>query len=232
MELGTIGVLGGMGPAATAHFMGRLVVLCAAEQDQDYPPCLAYSASHVPDRTRHLVGDGDDPTAELREAARILEAGGAGVIGIPCNTAHAYIESIRDAVEVPVLNMIELAAATIASLHPRADVGVLAATGTVQLGLYQAALESEGLGVVQPSPDQQVDVMAAIREVKAGGSGRDARLDQTIARLHDAGATVLVLGCTELPLAVDPASTGTPVIDATDVLARACLEWAGAKQRP
>ena len=74
--------------------------------------------------------------------------------------------------------------------------------------------------------------MAAIREVKAGGSGRDARLDQTISMLRDQGAGVLVLGCTELPLAVDPASTGIPVVDATDVLARACLEWAGADLRP
>jgi len=221
-----------MGPAATAHFLRRLVVLSAAEEDQDYPPCLVYSASHIPDRTRHLVGDGTDPTPELRKAARVLEAGGAGVIAIPCNTAHAYLAAIRESVEIPVLDMIDLAAQAIAEAHPRARVGVLAATGTVQLGLYQEKLAHNGLGVEQPDEAQQEQVMAAIRGVKAGGSGRDTRLDQTIAVLRDRGVEVLVLGCTELPLAVDPASTGIPVVDATEVLVRACLAWAGGTVRP
>lgn len=228
----TIGILGGMGPAATAHFMERLVVLCAAERDQDYPPTLAYSASHIPDRTTHLVDGGADPTSDLQAAASVLQAGGAGAIAIPCNTAHAYLTAIRAAVDVPVFDMIELAAAAIASTYPGAVVGVLAATGTVRLGLYQAALQANGLAVEQPDDDLQEEVMAAIREVKGGGSGRDRRLDHAIEVLRSRGAKVLVLGCTELPLAVDSASTAIPVVDATDVLARACLEWAGGRVRP
>ena len=228
----TIGVLGGMGPAATAHFLGRLVVLCAAETDQDYPPCLVYSASHVPDRTTHLVDGGEDPTPALRTAARVLEGGGAGVIAIPCNTAHAYLDEVQAAVAVPVLNMIDLAAAAIAASYPGARVGVLAATGTVRLGLYQAALEAHGLGVEQPEDSVQAEVMAAIRDVKGGGSGRDLRLDRAIEELRACGAEVLVLGCTELPLAVESSSTGMPVVDATDVLARRCLTWAGGTVRP
>ncbi len=228
----TIGILGGMGPAATAHFMERLVVLCAAERDQDYPPTLAYSASHIPDRTTHLVDGGADPTSDLQAAASVLQAGGAGAIAIPCNTAHAYLTAIRGAVDVPVFDMIELAAAAIASTHPGARVGVLAATGTVRLGLYQAALQANGLAVEQPDEDLQEEVMAAIRDIKGGGSGRDRRLDHAIEVLRSRGASVLVLGCTELPLAVDSASTAIPVVDATDVLARACLEWAGGMVRP
>lgn len=228
----TIGVLGGMGPAATAHFMERLVVLCAAERDQDYPPALAYSASHIPDRTTHLVDGGPDPTPDLQAAAKVLQAGGAGAIAIPCNTAHAYLTAIRSVVEVPVFDMIGLAAGTIAASFPGASVGVLAATGTVRLGLYQAALEAKGLAVEQPDDELQDEVMAAIRDVKGGGSGRDRRLDHAIEVLRGRGAEVLVLGCTELPLAVDPASTGIPVVDATDVLARTCLEWAGGSVRP
>jgi aspartate racemase len=230
--MNTIGVLGGMGPAATAHFLGRLVVLSSAAQDQDYPPCLVYSASHIPDRTTHLVGGGEDPTPALQAAARVLEAGGAGAIAMPCNTAHAYLDAVRTVVGVPVLDMIDLAAKVIAASHPGSTVGVLAATGTVRLGLYQAALQANGLEVVQPDEVLQDEVMEAIRDVKAGGSGRDRRLDGAIQILRDRGAEVLILGCTELPLAVDPASTGIPVVDATDVLARACLEWAGGSVRP
>jgi len=221
-----------MGPAATAHFMERLVALCAAERDQDYPPCLAYSASQIPDRTAHLVEGGDDPTPRLQAAAGVLQAGGAGVIAVPCNTAHAYLPAIRAAVEVPVFDMIELAADAIASSFPGVSVGVLAATGTVRLGLYQAALQVKGLAVEQPDDELQEGVMAAIRDVKGGGSGRDRRLDHAIEVLRNRGAEVLVLGCTELPLAVDSASTGVPVVDATDVLVRACLEWAGGTVRP
>ncbi len=228
----TIGVLGGMGPAATAHFMERLVVLCAAERDQDYPPCLAYSASQIPDRTTHLVDGGPDPTADLQAGARVLEAGGVGAIAIPCNTAHAYLEAIRAVVEVPVFDMVELAAVAVATAYPGSSVGVLAATGTVRLGLYQAALAANGLAVEQPDDELQAQVMAAIREIKGGGSGRDLRLDHAIEVLRKRGAQVLVLGCTELPLAVDSASTGIPVIDATEVLARSCLEWAGGAVRP
>jgi len=228
----TIGVLGGMGPAATAHFMERLVVLCAAERDQDYPPTLAYSASQIPDRTTHLVDGGADPTPALQAAARVLQEGGAGVIAIPCNTAHAYLAAIRAAVDVTVLDMIDLAASTIAASYPGATVGVLAATGTVRLGLYQEALRAKGQSVEQPDDELQEQVMAAIREVKGGGSGRDRRLDHAIEVLRGRGAEVLVLGCTELPLAVDSANTAIPVVDATDVLARACLEWAGGAVRP
>lgn len=228
----TIGVLGGMGPAATAHFMGRLVALCAASRDQDYPPCIVFSASQTPDRTTHLLEGGEDPTPALQTAARTLEQAGAGLIAIPCNSAHAYLDPIREAVSIPVLDMIDDAARTIARAHPGATVGVLGASATVRLGLYQAALDRHGLGVVQPEDALQADVMAAIRAVKGGGSGRDARLDHAIGVLKQQGATVLVLGCTELPLAVDPASTGVPVVDATDVLARACIEWAGGALRP
>lgn len=228
----TIGVLGGMGPAATAHFMERLVVLCAAERDQDYPPCLAYSASQIPDRTTHLVDGGADPTAQLEAAARVLQVGGAGAIAVPCNTAHAYLAAIRAAVDVPVLDMIDLAAGALANSYAGARVGVLAATGTVRLGLYQDALRARGLAVEQPDEELQEQVMGAIRDLKAGGSGRDRRLDHAIEVLRNRGAEVLVLGCTELPLAVDSASTAIPVVDATDVLARACLEWAGGTVRP
>ncbi len=109
---------------------------------------------------------------------------------------------------------------------------MLGATGTIRLGLYQEALTARGLGVEQPQDALQDDVMAAIRDVKGGGSGRDSRLDRAISVLRDRGATVLLLGCTELPLAVDPANTVIPVVDATDVLARACIEWAGGALRP
>lgn len=217
-----------MGPAATVDFFGRLVSMAGAGCDQDHPPCILYSASHVPDRTTHLIHGGEDPTEALQEAARVLERAGAALIAIPCNTAHAYLRAIQAAVDVPVLDMIKLAAeAVAASFAAGSGVGVLAATGTVEMGLYDRHLRDQGLTPVRPSRERQEDVMAAIRSIKAGARGRDARLEGAVAELIASGAQALVLGCTELPLAVHASDGPIPVVDATAVLARVALDSAG-----
>lgn len=223
----TIGVLGGMGPAATADFLGRLVSSCAAATDQEHPPTFVYSASHVPDRTAHLAGDGPDPTSDLQRAARVLEGAGADLIGIPCNTAHAYHQSIQDAVGIPVLDMIGLAVGAVeATLSAGGRVGILAATGTIHLRLYSKRLREAGLEPLLP--DDQESVMAAIRDVKGGRRGPDPRLEKSVEELQSAGAEAIILGCTELPLAVRAEDVSVTLVDAGGVLVRECLKQAGA----
>jgi len=229
-EVLTIGVLGGMGPAATLDFFDRLVHMVRAGGDQDYPPCLIFSASQIPDRTAHLTDGGPDPTTALQDAARVLERGGAGLITIPCNSAHAYLRPIREAVSIPVLDMIGLAAQRLAQdVCAGTGVGVLAATGTIRLGLYDRALSAIGLRVISPRPDTQEQVMAVVRSVKSGARGLDWRLVRAAEEYQQAGAEVIVLGCTELPLAVDPEAMPLPILDATEVLAETALRDAGAE---
>lgn len=224
----TIGVLGGMGPAATVDFFARLLALAVAERDQDHPPCLLYSATQIPDRTRHLTAGGIDPTPELERAARVLEQGGAGLIAIPCNSAHAYHGAIADAVSIPVLDMIELAAARVRqSVTAGTSVGILAASGTIKMGLYDQRLKAAGLVPLQLPEDVQGGVMEAIWAIKAGSRGPDFRLISAIDEFVERGAGVIVLGCTELPLAIDKSSATVPIVDSTEVLARAALELAG-----
>ena len=225
----TIGVLGGMGPAATAYFFQQLVNEIAAERDQAHPPCLIYNATQVPDRTAHLTGSGADPTSALQTASRVLEGAGADFIAIPCNSAHAYLSAIREAVNIDVLDMIGLTAARAAEALPSGGrVGVLAASGTLKLGLYDRALEAHGLATMRPLEPTQAEVMVAIRTVKAGGAGAEQRLAPAIDELVTAGAEMLIVGCTELPLIVDDTTVPVPVLDATEVLLREALVRSGA----
>ena len=217
--LRTIGVLGGMGPAATAYFFQQLVDWVAAERDQSHPPCLLYNATHVPDRTAHLTGDGPDPTFALQAATRVLELAGADFVAIPCNSAHAYLAAIRDAVTIEVLDMIGLTAARAASMLPSGGaVGVLAASGTINLSLYDSALEAHSLRALRPQVQAQEAVMAAIRAVKGGDAGAQGLLGHAIDELVAADAELLILGCTELPIIIDVDSMPLPTLDATEVL--------------
>ena len=226
----TIGVLGGMGPAAGIDFCTRLVAAHTAPRDQDHPPCILYSATQVPDRTAFLSGEGPDPAPALVAAARTLEAAGADFIAIPCNSAHAFLDAIRGAVDVPVLDMIALAAAAAAEIAVVPEVGLLAASGTVRAGLYDAPLRRHGLEPISPSDDQQQAVMAAIRQVKGGGGSApgvpDPLLVTAAKHLQELGAGCLIMGCTEVPLALATADCPIPAIDANQVLADTTLALA------
>ncbi len=232
----TIGVLGGMGPAAAADFYARIVAAHGALRDQDHPPCILYSATQVPDRTAFLLGEGADPTPELVAAASLLEAAGADFIAIPCNSAHAFLAAIREGVAIPVLDMIRLASHAVAEVMPRARrVGILAASGTVNAGLYEEPLRDDGLEPLYPTAEQQEHVMAAIRGVKAGAgpsmgavgpedaAGPDSGLVAVAAELGAQGADCLILGCTEVPLAMAVEDSPVVAIDGNQTLVEATL---------
>lgn len=233
----TIGVLGGMGPAAAADFYARIVAAHGALRDQDHPACILYSATQVPDRTAFLLGRGPDPTPELVAAAGLIEAAGADFIAIPCNSAHAFLTAIRQGISIPVLDMIRLAVAAVARVVPRARrIGVLATTGTVRAGLYDGPLREHGLKPVYPDGAAQESVMAAIKEVKAGGRagvveaaaapGSDARLVAAAQNLGDQGADCLIMACTEVPLALAVADSPLVALDGNQILVDTTLALA------
>ncbi|MFQ5742255.1 MAG: aspartate/glutamate racemase family protein [Acidobacteriota bacterium] len=229
----TIGVLGGMGPAAAADFYQRLVMTHGAQRDQDHPPCILFSATQIPDRTAHLLGEGPDPSSALAAAARVLESAGADLIAIPCNSAHAYLQVIRAAVAIPVLDMIAIAVAAVEKQRPGAGlVGLLAASGTVRLGLYDEPLRRAGYAVLKPEPKIQKQVMEAIRAVKGGGQGTDGRLVNAAVHLVELGAEALLLGCTEVPLGLDLSSCPVAAVDANQSLVEATLGLATGALQP
>lgn len=231
-----VGVVGGVGPAATVDFLAKIVANTPASCDQDHIKVIVEQNPQIPDRTRNLVAGGPDPTLALFHACRQLEAAGADLAAIPCNTAHAFVERIQPHLGIPIVNMI-FETVEYLRRHPArpGTVGLLATDGTVASRVYQDVAEPAGVRLVVPDPEHQARVMAAIyghRGVKAGFREGPCQDDLRAAMEHlvrDQGAEALVLGCTELPLLVAGADRHlvldrfVPVVDPTDILARRCV---------
>ncbi|WP_216902518.1 aspartate/glutamate racemase family protein [Nocardia alni] len=227
-----IGVLGGMGPAATVDFYAKLVAATPADVDQDHPKVVIWADPSIPDRTLALTAGGPDPTPWLLRGAEILRSAGATIIGIPCNTAHAFLPRIESRLGVPVVHMIDQAGCHLARMVPRVSrVGLLASTGTVQTGLYQDVLSRYGFTTVLPGAELQTGlVMPAIRAIKAGRAGPEVVGPLRVAAddLIAWGAQVVVAGCTEIPLVLRPDDVGCPFVDPAYLLARTLVEYARA----
>ncbi len=225
-----VGILGGMGPLATADLYRKIIELTPARRDQEHIPVVIYADPRVPDRTEALLHGGDDPVPWLVRGARALDALGADFIVVPCNTAHAFLDVVQPRVEPPILSMIDAAADEIRATWPDAEVvGLLATSGTISAELYQRALLERGIDVIVPDDDiQKRCVMAAIRAVKAGRPAGEATalLVEASVHLAERGADVLLAACTEIPVALQQEHVETPLLDATLALARAAVETA------
>lgn len=233
-----VGIVGGVGPAATVDFMDKLVRLTRAQRDQEHVRLLVEHNPQIPDRTAHILGRGPDPSIALYAACKRLEAGGAAMIAIPCNTAHAYLGDLQPHLSIPVISMPDVTMARIAERYPHCPpVGLLATSGTMSSGVYRRAAERAGLTLIVPDDAHQAQVMNAIyggKGVKAGFVDGECRADLLAAARHlaDRGAEVLILGCTELPLIVpgeDVLNLGgreVGLVDPTRELARRCVELA------
>lgn len=233
-----VGVVGGVGPAATVDFLGKMVRNTPASRDQDHIKLLVEQNPQIPDRTENLIGEGADPTISLYATCKKLEDGGADIIAIPCNTAHAFVDRIQPHLGIPIVNMLTVTVSYLRDAFPGLkDVGVLATSGTIESGVYKRALESAGLNAVVPVPALQARVMDAIygeSGVKAGFT--TGRCQQDIAAAVDGliqqGIEVIILGCTELPILLTSGehtgSNGARVhlVDPTEVLARWCVAYA------
>ena len=223
-----IGVLGGMGPAATLDFIAKLVRLTPAERDQDHVPLVVVSDPRVPDRVGPILrGEGESPLAAMQAGVRRLERAGALCVAIPCHTAHAWYEPLAAATPLPILHIVD---ATLAELErlavPRRPLGLLATAATLRAGLYQERLAAAGHPALLPSDEvMAAAVLPAIMLVKRDRAAEAAPLLQrAVEHLRTAGADRVLLACTELPLAL-AAAPHPACIDATEALARSCLAW-------
>lgn len=229
-ERTVVGILGGMGPAATGDLYLKIISETPADIDQDHIPVVIYADPRVPDRTEALLHDGPDPVPWLVRGARRLEVLGASFIVIPCNTAHAFLDQIEQEIDTPILSMLETAAEAIASGYPGVRrVGLLATTGTIRSGIYQEALNRHGIEVVVPD-DELLEhcVMPAIRAVKANNLHKSvrSRLVEAADYLEQRGAHAVLAACTEIPVVLSAEDVCLPLIDATAELAKATVREA------
>ena len=227
-----LGVLGGMGPLASAQFMLRLTLLTPASRDQDHIPAILWSDPRVPDRGAARAGTGPDPLPALMRGIDGLRAAGCGAIAIPCNTAHGWFEPmIRDA-GLPILHIVDAAATDLRRLGiARGTIGLMGTAATLAMKLYQDRLSAQGWDIIEPEPVQMERLVSpAIASVKANRVAEAyGPLAEVVNSLASRGATAVVLGCTEIPLGIQagPAEAlHVPVVDTIDALARASIAWA------
>lgn len=230
-----LGIVGGVGPAATVDFMGKVVAHTPAGKDQDHIKMVVEQNPQIPDRTANLLRDEADPTLALYATCKRLESAGAQAIAIPCNTAHAFVERIQPHLRVPIVNMLSETVEWIAQHYGSGQpVGLLATSGTLQSQVYHHAARRVGLQLITPGFDYQALVMDAIygeRGIKAGFTDGICREQLLLAAEHlcEQGAKVLILGCTELPLVLAHSETfeihphRVALVDPTTILARQCI---------
>jgi aspartate racemase len=228
----TIGVLGGMGPEATAYFFRLLIASTTATRDQDHVPVLIWSDPRIPPRSDAILLDGPSPLPALLQGLALLEKGGAGLVVMPCLTAHHYIRELTAAAGVPFVDLIEESLRFVRARIPELRrVGLLASSGTVQAGLFRKPFEKRGIEVLAPAPQGQESVMAAILEIKAGRiAGRPrAAIGGAARTLIARGAEAVIAGCTEVPLALTAGDIEVPLIEPMSVGARVCIRKAGGR---
>lgn len=225
----TLGVLGGMGPAATVDFLARVVAITPATRDQDHVPTVVYSDPTTPDRSEAILAGGPDPLPALLRGITFLADAGCALVAIPCNTAHHWHEALQAACPVPVIHIAE-AARTLMADDPRGvevgTIGVLATDGTVRIRTYHDRLEEAGYDVIDLADDHDNPAMASIRALKAGDRDTaEALFVEAADRLVARGADGLVVGCTDLSVLCSPVPEAitVPVWDASDALARVAV---------
>jgi len=226
-----LGVLGGMGPMAGATFAQRLVALTQVDKDQEHIPTLLLNDPRIPDRSTARMAGGEDPLPYMRAGIELLNASGTDLIAIPCNTAHLWYDELAQAANCPVLHIIETVAQDLRRQGVTSGrIGLMGTTATLALGLYQGTLEKYGYECVLPTDDEiEALCMGSIRAVKANqlGEALEPALE-CVRRLHARGADAIVLGCTELPLAIPHAlrpELGVVMTDSIDALALAVIAF-------
>ncbi len=211
---GTLGVLGGMGPLATAYFMETLVRVTSVTSDQEHVPAVVINDPTIPDRTAAIIDDGPSPVTHLRNNTRRLERAGTDLLAMPCNSAHYFLDDVRAATSLPALDMIDATVDTLAASGV-STVGLLATSGAIAAGLYQDPLASEGIDVVTPTAEEPI--MDAIYAIKRGHLEQPAVDGERVAaELQANGAEVVIIGCTELSIVLDESAA---LVDPLRVLA-------------
>lgn len=220
-----LGVLGGMGPAASAEFLKILAEKYPAEKDQDHPVVYMISDPKIPDRGSAIEGNGEDPSPYLINDLEKLIGWGAELLAVPCNTAHYFIDRFRDRIGVPIVHIIE---ATVEASMKKSPKGawMISTMGTARSGLYQKAAADRGYRLMIPPEDVRKEIQKATVFVKSGKMEDAARaIERVAAKLWEIEDLPIVTACTELPLAYDASDLPKDKnISSLDALADACIK--------
>ena len=215
-----IGILGGMGTQAGLDFCNKLAVLNRGKIDQEYPLFLLYNKSNIPGRpesigsqTKNLSNKSTNKTSRakynkvlksLLKGCKLLEKNKCKFIVIPCNTAHYWFDDLQKKINIPIINMPkEVFKFTKKKCKKNSKVGLLATEGTLKTGVYKKFFEKD-YQLIEPSQKiQKLSVNKAIKLVKMGNVKAAAKaIKPAIDSLIKMKCKKIILGCTELPIAI------------------------------
>ena len=224
----SLGIIGGMGPMATAVFYEKIVGLTDASRDQDHIDTIIYSCPQIPDRTAFFLGRSSaDPYPVILSLARKLEQQGVSIIAIPCITAAYFQKDLSEDIGVPVINGIVETSRKLAGMGIKCA-GIMATEGSIRNRLIADSLEDHGITPVEPDAEYQKIITDIIYDdVKAGRPVDLAKLDKVADHLTSRGAQICILGCTELSVVAHDHDLGDRYCDILDVLAEASVAACG-----
>lgn len=224
-----LGIIGGMGPLATADLMSKITFASSAKCDQDQLPVLVWSMPQVPDPTNAFLQGESFPLSAMLEGVRALKSIGAQAIAIADNSAHYWHDELELQGGLPVLNMVDATAEVVRQRSiPSSVVALAADEGTISSGLYQRRIDDVGFGLVLPTARDQAALQQAVALVKGGDLvGANNLVDPVARRLLFSGANLIIVGNCELQIALARSqnSLRSKLVDATGALAAACVAW-------
>ena len=225
----SIGIVGGMGPLATADLFRKIVQSTKAEGDNGHIRVFMDCNPAIPDRTAAILGGGVSPVPEMQAAVRSMISCGADVLVMPCNTAHHYLPQLQAMTDTPFISILEATAAACAARFPGRTAALLGTVGTYLTGIYDDPLRAAGVPYIIPDDAQRETLMQVIYAVKAGAdmAPLKADLEGLLDALRQQGAEYFILGCTELPVAAEALQLDGPFVDPTQELAEAAIRRCG-----
>ena len=219
-----LGILGGMGPAASAEYITRLIQQTPATCDQEHIPFVLWNEPRTPDRSTSLRNGDDKPLPYLLQGIQVLKAVGCSLIVIPCNTAHFWYDELIK-LRVPIVHIVDSVAYSLCDADVNSGtIGIMGTQATIELGLYQNHLTD--WNCIVPSQEEMDNIVQpAIDLVKAGDMIKShSMLMSVVDSLIARGAQAVVLGCTEIPLAVrEDNRNGIPLINSIDSLVKVAI---------
>ena len=230
-----VGILGGMGPAATVDLMQKIIAATPAKCDQEHVPMIVWNVPQIPDRNLFLNGSGPSPAEAMRNAACSLALAGAEAIAIACNTAHLWADEIAQAANLPVIHIVDAALAEVllerqytqqTAQTSSPNIMLLSTDATQSFGVYAKRAEQRHITLLSPRLADQRVITDVISLVKAGQTGKARALLLPVLRTQlEQGVDRFLLGCTEMPLVVAGSEFEAKSIDATLALARAIVRF-------
>lgn len=221
----TLGIIGGLGPMATAYFLQLLTQMSDAGTDQEHMDILTISKPSIPDRTSYILGiSHENPVEEMVLTGRKLKGIGADIIAIPCITAHYFHDELESKIGLPVINAIKETAVYLKA-NGVEKVGILATDGTVQSHLFQDCMTGYGMQCIVPGKETQAIVTSIIYDnIKAGKTVDLSIFRQVETELFARDAQIILLACTELSLIKRDNKMPAGYLDVMEVLAKKAVE--------